>query len=311
MIKIKMTLWALLMWIQGAFVFSDTAQPLTVTTDNFLLGLSQTAESSPVSLSFVYSNQGVLTSRSLFVVVPQGFTSSNNAVTYPVCFAFHGTAKDGISAAKKGAQTALNSGCVMISPVGGKTKDGMYSWNANGTTTEDDLAFVTAIWNVIKADSRVSDSRVYAYGHSVGSLFVTNVLATQTDIFAGLMGYSSQLVKSTTLTTAPIPVNMVYFNGADDTMIPANGGPAKFDSTLVFYSVSESVKQWAKHNGCSGNITTETNNTLTRYYAADCNGSMVDAYVLRGVGHGTVQPVEKYFSKSAAALLLYFFESKS
>ncbi len=248
---IRMIVWALVMLIQATYVFSDTSQPLTVTKDNFLLGLSQQAESAPVQISFVYSNQGVLTSRSLFVVVPQGFTSSNNGVTYPVCFSFHGTAKNGISAAKKDAQSALNSGCVMISPVGGKTKDGMYSWNANGTTTKDDLAFVTGIWNVINVDARVSVSRVYAYGNSVGSLFVTNVLATQTDFFAGFMGYSSQLLKSTTLTKAPIPVNIVYFNGADDMMIPANGGSAKFDSTLVFYSVSESVQQWAKHNGCS------------------------------------------------------------
>ncbi len=306
---------------QSLNLFSGTASTLQLTKNNILAGIPQSAETTASTFSFVYSNKGVLTKRTLFVTVPQGFTAATNSTTYPVCFAFHGTAKDGTGAARKCAQSGVNSGCVMIAPVGGKTTDGMFSWNANGSTTEDDLAFVRAVWAVISTDTRLAKSRVYAYGHSVGGLLVSNVLATKASFFAGLCAFSSQLMQSTSLTGVRVPVNMIYFHGLDDTMIPANGGAASFDTTLLFKSISDSVATWAIHNGYSGNITVESTDAYTkyspieqvnrasgRYSATDVQSGVTAAYVFNGVGHNSVQPVEEHFGVSAAKLMLELFE---
>lgn len=282
---------------------------LSLSTQSFLKNISRQAERQPIELPFIYSNNGVSVQRTVFVSVPEGFTSENNTKTYPVCFIFHGTARSGNGAAHKSSRDDMDSGCITIAPVGGITDDGMYSWNANGSTDEDDLVFVQSLWDVTKGDVRVDTSRVYAYGHSVGSLFVSNVLAVSADFFAGLCCYSSQLMTSTNISNAPCPRNIVYLHGEDDPMIPSDGGPARFDDDLIFLSISDTVSAWAQHNGCQGEIVTEENESYTRYYPKSCRDSVVDSYIFKGVAHNSVGPVTEFFGVSAAALALQLFEA--
>lgn len=288
----------------------DADDSLELSVSNFLEGFSSNLEEKPTQLSFVYSNDGVSTERTMIVTVPAGFAEGNNSETFPVVFIFHGTAADGVSAAYKASVDDIGSGCVTIAAVAGQKDDGMYSWNANGSTDEDDLAFVDSMWNAIKSDSRLDTNRVYAYGHSVGSLFVSNILAVSADYFSGLCCYSSQLMASTDISNAPSPRNVVCFHGADDTTIPADAGSAKFDNDLVLLSEEETVAAWSQHNGCSGSVLTERGDTYTRYYPSSCADAVVEAYVFDGVGHSDCVPaVTDFFGMQPAALALDLFKS--
>jgi poly(3-hydroxybutyrate) depolymerase len=278
---------------------------------SFLENIAITAESEPVNLSFTYSNNGTLSTRQFFVSVPEGFVAAKGSSTqYPVCFAFHGTAKNGASAGASAAQRAcsgdIGCGCICIAPVGGVTSDGACSWNANNSTTEDDLEFVQSMWNTIKDDSRIDLSRVYAYGHSVGSLFVSNILAPQANFFTGFCCYSSQLMESTDISNAQKPMNIVYFNGDADPMIPFGGGSASFNKDLIFKSIQDTALAWSDHNGCSGSLITEENDSYTEY-SYDCGSSVVASYLFKGVPHNSVEPITEYFDVSTAGLALQLF----
>ena len=279
----------------------------SVSTGNFLQAATQ--EGVPVSIDFTYNNNGTLSTRQVFFVVPEGFNSTTNQA-YPLCFGFHGTSNTTSYAARSIANTEVDSGFIVIAPVGAPTSDGArYSWNANGSTTEDDLAFVQAMWAAIEGDSRINKDEVYAYGHSVGSLFVSNKLAPNMDIFKGVCCYSSQLMVATDISNAPSGVNIVDFHGDSDPMIPwEEQGAVSFDSTLILYSEQETVEMWAQHNGCTGDVSITDNDTYT-LYNSPCSNNVVAAYIFKGVNHNSVGPVTDYFGVTPAQLAQQLFEN--
>jgi poly(3-hydroxybutyrate) depolymerase len=256
---------------------------LVLTTTNFLENLS----SSQVNqIQFVYDNNGVKSQREVFVTIGGSSTSGQ----MPLIFVLHGTALNGVEAAMKSAQDELGQNSIVVAPVGSQKSDGMYSWNANGTTTsEDDMAFVEAMFNLITNDPRING--VYIAGNSVGSLFC-NYLAAGSLSINGALFYSSQTPVNLDLTSAS-PKNVVFFNGAQDSIINSEGGVSKVGET--FRSVKSSVEAWAKQNGCTGEIIVDTSNSeFTLYSAQDCNGFVTKAYVFTQGTHNSIKSAQDH-----------------
>jgi len=252
---------------------------LVLTTTNFLENLS----SSQVNqIQVVYDNNGVKSQREVFVTIG----GSSTIGQMPLIFVLHGTALNGVEAAMRSAQDELGQNSIVVAPVGSQKSDGMYSWNANGTTTsENDTAFIESMFNLIKNDPRIDSNKIYMTGRSVGSLFC-NYLAAQTKLpIAGYLFYSSQLPTNLSIADAA-QANVIYFNGAQDRIIPAAGGQSVIGES--FRSVEETVQAWADHNGCSNVATDASNSEVTVYSATDC-GYTTKGYLFSAGEHNSFE----------------------
>ncbi len=235
-------------------------------------------------VDYTYDNKGKSSKRQVAIQAPQSLQNKK----YPLFFAFHGSGggyKGFVSQCKWAHNGPRKSICIV--PVGGKQiKGGKPGWNIGGNqTAEDDLSMVRSLWAVLKEDPHVDLNHVYAYGTSMGSAFVANVLAPDpcVDFLGGIGNMASPLWQGTVI-KAPNKLKVVIAHGAKDKLIPVDGGKA-FNS-IVFYSISEALKIWAKHNSCLNKgqpvVTNKAKYKKTQY--TDCSVPMV-AYRLHDNGH--------------------------
>ena len=295
--------------------------------------LTQTAETAAVRWSVPYVNTKSKQpgARSCWVTVPLGFASASAADKFPVYFFFHGTSTSS-SAAENACRQLVGSGCVCFVLQGSELvadAGTVYSWDVNDSTGADDLSLVRALYGLMATDARLDLARCFACGHSVGSLFVGNVLAPQTSFFTGgHLCLSSQLLVGTDLSGAQAGVKIVFINGNADQLIPFDGGTASFNSSLTFHAVTDAVELWAAQNACTAQATVLQGNfsyfpapaqpslsitaAFTRY-TAPCAGGLVAGYILSGTGiyqikHDTIAPALNLFgAANTAALALAVF----
>jgi poly(3-hydroxybutyrate) depolymerase len=281
------------------FTFCAMAQ-----SSNLLSQIEQ--ENTAVKIQHVYSNKGIATERSIMISIPTGFL--NSASSYPVIFAFHGTSKDGYSAAQNMVNSNLDANSVIIAPVGGQATDGRYSWNANGETQEDDVNFVKSVWRALLQDGRIDTARVYAYGHSVGASFLSNALLldSNTGFIKGATCLSSTLLAHKTLNTASQPLSMIIVHGEDDPLIPIDGGAAKFINGAIQMGVNQATALWAEHNGCDGDYMSLVTSQYTKRYYPNCP-AVVELYRLKNTDHDTVTAMRLLFNMSIATFMLHKF----
>ena len=309
-----------------------------LSTTNFLQNLPISAESGVYSfnISYTNSNTGEVKQRLCCVTVPDGFTQKSTG-SYPVYFFFHGTSQQTASPANNSCKQLVGSGCVSIVLLGsnlvsttGTTTTTVYSWDVKDstgtyTTGADDLSLVNAVWDAIKKDPRLDLTKVYACGHSVGSLFISNELAPKTSIFTGHLCLSSQLLTTTGISAAQKPINIVTIHGEADPLIPVGGGPASFNADINFLSEEETINAWSQHNGCSGGtdyssdsfnytFTSQGSNTQQTIsvsytkYASLCSNGLVCGYRLKNIQHNTIDPAMQLFGvTNTAALTLAVF----
>jgi hypothetical protein len=316
----------------------DTILPDNALLQNPLQDISSLAETSAVSFSVAYINAKTqqYASRECWVTVPQGFTTSSDVSSFAVFFFFHGTSMSA-EAAMLSCQELVGCGCncVCFALQGSTLTDELgtvYSWDVNNLTGQDDLSLVKQLFESVSADSRLDLTRVYACGHSVGSLFISNVLATQTTYFTGgCLCLSSQLLVDTDITNAASsasPANIVFINGDQDTLIPVAGGTASFNEDLNFRSVTDSVSAWSLQNACTTDLLA-TQGTFSYFptldssastpatyqlYMSPCSAGLVAGYVLsaaapNAIQHNTIQPALNLFNVSnTASLTLAVFQ---
>ena len=322
----------------------------SVVMPNVLAALPVRAETQAYSFDASYTNSStgqVETRTGCYVTVPAGFTTEV-AGSYPVYFFFHGTSPTSVQPAQTSCQQLVGSGAVCICLLGSELVSDtgtVYSWdvkNSTGTYTTgaDDLSLVQTVWNAIKDDARLDTARVYACGHSVGSLFISNELAPLTDFFAGHLCLSSQLLTTTDISSAQSPINVVTIHGKGDKLIPYLGGLASFDENINFMSEVDTLAAWSEHNGCSASLglTTSTGTfdytfaakgTTTQQtvvanwtkYESPCTSGRVCGYILSSpdtsnilvdnIQHNTIDPAMQLFGVSnTAALVLAVFEGE-
>jgi len=280
----------------------EAPQATEITTSGVLEGLD---ESGVNSVWVTYSLDGELRTSEVFVTIPSGFNDSEDS--YPLFFAFHGTSKVGGGAARSTAKSHNSENFITIAPIGGTSEDGtVSSWSAN-LTGEDDVLFMQTLWDAIKDDSRIDHDRVYAWGSSVGSSFVSNRLVVEADYLRGVMCCSSTAHEGLDISGAPVPTNIINVHGENDPMIPIDGGPTSFEPHDVQMAEEDAVAMWADHNGCSSDpVTTETDDYTEISYSCD-NGAVVKLYRLNDTGHNSEMQLSEITGMTTGRFMLQEF----
>ncbi|HKX28964.1 MAG TPA: PHB depolymerase family esterase [Blastocatellia bacterium] len=144
-------------------------------------------------------------------------------------------------------------------------------WNAGdaiflGDRDIDDVEFIRALVTEISQRVRIDHSRIYATGHSNGSMLSHRLACEAADLFAGVAGMSGGLQFRNFNNCRPArPISIKMYHGLSDQIVPYRGG-------RTFRPIRETFEFWAKTNRCSGAPRTTTGGLNRCETYTDCAG---------------------------------------
>lgn len=224
-------------------------------------------------------------------VVERTYSIRYPAVTsqdsYPVVFFFHGAGSDGASWLDANAQVAelIEAGEFI-----GIFPDGYDSaWNVSGETLADDVEFISMIVNAMDPNGLFDLDRVYGVGTSNGAGLV-NKLAKETTLFTAIAPILSQQTEAVAEIVASTAVSVFQVNGADDDLVPIEGGNGVADT--LFMSAQGSAENWALGFSCNMTPNQKTRQwgdfSVLEYTFSGCIDNQIIRYaVVEGLGHST------------------------
>ncbi len=260
--------------------------------------------------------------RSYLVHVPAKY---DGKTPVPVVLALHGAAMNGpMMAVFCGLNPKADAaGFIAVYPSG--TGAGpLLLWNAGGFADKDradDVAFIRALLDDLGSVAKVDPKRVYATGMSNGGMMCYRLAAELSDRIAAVAPVAGTMAIAKASPKRPVPV--MHFHGTADALIPFDG-PRKTRAQLIaFKSVDDSVRTWAKLDGCDekpavADLPVRANDGTTverKTFGRGKDGAEVVLFVIKGGGHtwpGQEPPVD-FLGKStkniaANDLLWEFFQ---
>jgi len=227
--------------------------------------------------------------------------SLDTTVMVPLVLFFHGGGGNMFGVQRTGIfREARERGWLAVSLQGadlGQSEEVGFTWNAVTccgvafNNDVDDIGFVRALVEELKANFLIDPARVYATGFSNGAMLTHRVASELSDIFAavapsaGTIGGSAVGSSQTvTISPPPRPVPILLMHGMKDTHVKFGGG-VNFRDRFDF-SFRDSVAFWAKVNGCDPTpITAEESwGTSTTFEGCNPNGDVV-ANAYSELGH--------------------------
>ncbi|WP_163999622.1 alpha/beta hydrolase family esterase [Pyxidicoccus caerfyrddinensis] len=236
--------------------------------------------------------------RTYRVHVPPGYDATRPA---PAVLAFHGF---GSNELKMETLTGLSTladteGFVAVYPralspaeiSGTGTQDSPRSWNAGGCCfpargVVDDVGFVDALLADLDARVCVDPHRTYAMGFSNGGYFTYRLACERANRFAAVAPVSGPENVSPCTPSRPVPV--LHFHGTDDDLIHYAGGNNLGRYGEVYPGAEETVRRWAKRNGC-GDTAVQTyqqgDSTCTAYTGCTPQSATASLCTVQGGKH--------------------------
>ncbi|MEP2935354.1 MAG: PHB depolymerase family esterase [Gilvibacter sp.] len=160
----------------------------------------------------------------------------------------------------------------------------------------DDVGFIAAIIQELKAIYDVDLTKIYATGMSNGGFMTTRLLCDRADLFRGGAVVTASISKEYFPQCAPTQkVGVLVINGTADPLVPYNGGQIKvFRKTRgEILSTDDYINFWIANNDCNSDPSRTdlpdskpydgTTVTVSQY---DCDtGNPVVLYRVNGGGH--------------------------
>lgn len=213
----------------------------------------------------------------------------------PVVLALHSAAMNGATMARFCGlnQKADCSGFVVAYPNGtGSTPLFLY-WDAGGVRgrASDDVGYVAKLLDDLATVVNVDPRRVYATGMSNGAMMCYRLAAELSDRIAAIAPVSGTMAIETCRPRRPVPV--LHFHGTKDGLVLFGGPDERIPKNLKFSSAEDSVRAWAKADGCPEmpvvaempNIADDGTTVQRKTYGPGRGGSEVILYVIEGGGH--------------------------
>lgn len=231
------------------------------------------------------------------------------ATPRPVVLAFHGGGGEAEGFQDYAGLDAVadREGFLVVYPFGsGPLPRRLLTWNAGGCCGwavehgVDDVGFAVALLDDVARRARVDTRRVYATGHSNGSMMAYRLAAERADRVAAAAGIAGAMNLDR---FAPArAVSILHIHSVDDPRALYEGGlgppfPGS-DHQEEHRSVEEMVERWVQHDGCPAEPKTEgpvrgvpgtpdEDHTATRITWGPCrDGTEVAHLRLTGAGHG-------------------------
>jgi polyhydroxybutyrate depolymerase len=226
--------------------------------------------------------------RTYLLHVPPGFSSAEPAA---LVFMFHGLAEDGLymSVVSGMSDIADANGFLVVYP-DGTAPPGPLSWNAGGCcgyallNQVDEPAFIREILADLGQTFTIDPKRIYAAGFSNGALLSYRLGCEMSDIFAAIAPVAGIL--SFSPCEPQKPVSVIHIHGSNDVSVPIGGGGTNPSTGLAFPSVDRGIATWVRLDGCEDSPQKTQEGMVTNTYYRSCrNGTSVELYIVKGMGH--------------------------
>lgn len=223
--------------------------------------------------------------RSFRVHVPKNFASGEKVPLIVVLHGAIGTGWTGEWDSRMSEQSEKDK--FIVAYPNGYTR----TWNAGGCcgpakrSEIDDIGFVRALIEKLKAEPPIDGDRVFVSGISNGAMMAFRIGRELSDIVAAIAPIQGCMYPSRA--DLDCPISVVVFHGTRDSIIRYDGGTgSKFGYKVTSQSVPETIKFWVNHNGCKREpIREEKGNIIKDLYTNGKNGTEVCLYTLKGGGH--------------------------
>jgi polyhydroxybutyrate depolymerase len=248
--------------------------------------------------------------RSYLVHIPEKYDPKTPT---PVVLVFHGA---GTNAQIMVPFCRMNeksdeAGFIAVYPNGTGAAGIFLTWNAGGLHGKmaegkaDDVKFVGSLLDDLATVVNIDPKKVYATGMSNGGMMCYRLAAELSDRIAAIAPVAGTMAIAEAKPDRPVPV--MHFHGTADRIVPFRG-PKGTPEFLTFKSVDETVKIWAKINGCKEEPVVEKledkaedGTTVTKKsYRPKEEGAEVILVEIEGGGHtwpGVESPV-RFLGKS-------------
>jgi len=154
----------------------------------------------------------------------------------------------------------------------------------------DDVDFIAALIDRLRADYAIDPARIFANGLSNGGgmAFVLSCALADRIAAVGVVAPAQTLPPSWCASARPVP--LIAFQGDADPIVPYGGGPMRGPFTPVrpvFPAIGEWVSLRAQRNGCAASpVESSPATDVSRRSYRDCNdGADVLLFTIRDGGH--------------------------
>lgn len=246
-----------------------------------------------------YSPSPLIAARPYMQRVPSSY---DPARPMPLVILLHGYGAGGMVQAgylNLLAATA-SEGFLLAYPDGTVDESGRRFWNATdgccdfGGTQVDDVAYVDAVIDDMRAQYNVDPRRIFLIGHSNGGFMAHRYACERAGRIAGIVSLAGAAWADPSRCAPSRPVSVLQVHGTADDVIRFNGGRTPIASGGPYPAARDSVGQWRAHNGCGALAATGETMDLERTVAGAetrveraemCRGGGAELWVIEGGGH--------------------------
>jgi polyhydroxybutyrate depolymerase len=211
----------------------------------------------------------------------------------PLLLVFHGAGGRGAGFAQHTGFSSLADAkrFIVVYPDGIRRR-----WNDGRSAgpSQDDVGFVRALLDTLKAEFAIDTRRIYATGISNGAMFSYRLACDLPGVFAAIAPVAGALpAELAPRCTQAEPLAIVAFQGTADRFVPIGGGAVAGRRGRVL-SAEETMAFWAGVDGCSLAAVTEVepdrdpgDGTRVRRseYPGCSHGKELVLYTVEGGGH--------------------------
>ena len=179
---------------------------------------------------------------------------------------------------------------LVLHPNGTPDGSGARYWNTfvpPGTTGPDDVGFLLALVDSVRARYAVDTARLYSTGMSNGGFMSYELACRQSARFAAIASVTGSIARTHLTACQPArPVPVLEIHGTADNTVPYGG-------TALFAPITDVLAFWVQANGCGAPVVTAVPNTSTTdgctaehtVWPAGPSGARVEHFRIIGGGH--------------------------
>jgi polyhydroxybutyrate depolymerase len=275
----------------------------------FLLAAAAAGATAPAGSDLERQLEWQGRTRSYGVHLPPGISPGKGSRPLPVLLAFHGGGGNGRGFQRYAGLDAVadREGFAVVYPDGtGRFAPRLLTWNAGACCgyardhDVDDVGFSLAVLDALAREIQVDPARVYATGHSNGSMMAYRLAAEASGRLAAVVAVAGATPLEGFAPEQPVAV--LHIHSVDDPRaLYAGGLGPPFPLTRIrslHESVEAQVGRWARRDGCAeqGHVVErraapegrrDAGHTATKLSFAPCaSGMEVELWRLSGAGHG-------------------------
>lgn len=213
-----------------------------------------------------YVQDPLVTARPFAEVVPVSYTASTPT---PLVVLLHGYTATAATqdAYFKLSELAQTRGFLLALPNGLVDSTGQHYWNATDACCAfgngpDDVAYLTAVINDLKARYNVDPKRVFLVGHSNGAFMANRMACDRASIIAGFVSLAGAVWSDAAKCQPSEPVNELQVHGTNDAVILYAGGTVSVPGATPYPGAETTVATWATKNHCTGTSLTAIGGNL-------------------------------------------------